>query len=150
MNIIFLDIDGVLNSDNYYRMVDRSLKDWSRFDPSAIILIKKLIVEFELKIVISSTWRFGVVKLLNDELKKSDLIQYLHKDWKTPQIHPSHRGQEIKLWLDNHPEVKHYLIFDDDENILHEQKPKFIKTGLFEGMIEEHYYQARKILIQSQ
>lgn len=67
MKIIFLDIDGVLNSEVYYRIVDRSKKDWSRFDPKAVELIKKLLNEFSAKIVISSTWRFGAIQLLNNE-----------------------------------------------------------------------------------
>ena len=97
MKIIFLDIDGVLNSDIYYRKVDRSVKDWTRFDPKAVELINKLIDEFSAKIVVSSTWRFGAVKQLTSELKKSGLIKFLHNDWKTPQLYPPHRGKKYKL-----------------------------------------------------
>lgn len=147
MKIIFLDIDGVLNSEIYYRSVDRTAKDWSRFDPTAVDLIKKLVNEFFAQIVISSTWRFGAVQLLNSELKKSGLIKYLHKDWKTPQGYPPSKGKEIKEWLDQHTNISEYVIIDDDESILEEQKSRFVKTDLMNGMKEKHYARAREILI---
>ena len=145
MKIIFLDIDGVLNSKTYYKTVDRTKKDWNRFNPLAVEMIKRLIEEFKSSIVISSTWRFAFVKELKNELIKSGLVKYLHKDWKTPEAYPSHRGEEINLWLDNHPEAIDYVIIDDDENILEEQKNWFIRTDINEGMTEEHYYKVRQI-----
>lgn len=147
MKIIFLDIDGVLNSEIYYRSVNRTAKDWSRFDPTAVDLIKKLVDEFFAQIVISSTWRFGAVQLLNSELKKSGLIKYLHKDWKTPQGYPPSKGKEIQEWLDQHTNISEYVIIDDDESILEEQKSRFVKTDLMNGMKEKHYARAREILI---
>ena len=147
MKIIFLDIDGVLNSEKYYRSVDRKRKNWSRFDPLAVLMIKKLIDEFSLKIVITSTWRFGAVEMLNIELIKSGLKQYLYEDWKTPQTSPSHRGKEIKMWLDNHPVINEYVIIDDDENILKEHMLRFVQTDIKEGLNQEHYYKAREVLL---
>ena len=140
-----MDIDGVLNSKTYYKTVDRTKKDWNRFNPLAVEMIMRLMEEFKSSIVISSTWRFAFVKELKNELIKSGLVKYLHKDWKTPEIYPSHRGEEINLWLDNHPEAIDYVIIDDDENILEEQKNWFIRTDINEGMTEEHYYKARQI-----
>jgi len=145
LKIIFLDIDGVLNSENYYKKVDRTKKDWNKFNPLAVEMIRRLIEEFDASIVISSTWRYGLVKELKNELIKSGLVKYLHKDWKTPEIYPSHRGEEINLWLDNHSEAIDYVIIDDDENILEEQKNWFIRTDINEGMTEEHYYKVRQI-----
>ncbi len=146
LKIIFLDIDGVLNSEMYYRSVDRTIKDWSRFDPRVVDMIIELVKEFSPKLVISSTWRFGAIKQLNNELSKSGLKQHLHKDWKTPQVHPSHRGTEIKMWLDKHPEVFNYLILDDDINILDEQTFHLVQTNIDFGMQNGHLINARDIL----
>ncbi len=146
MKIIFIDIDGVLNSEFYYRNVDRSVKDWARFDPKVVDLIKNLVDEFSAKIVISSTWRFGAVKQLNGELKKSGMIKFLHKDWKTPQLYPPHRGKEIQSWLTEHPVIVEYVILDDDDSILEEQNSRFVKTELSSGMQKEHFIRAREIL----
>ncbi len=143
--ILFLDIDGVLNSEEYYRNRSNSGEDFSRFDPSSVSLIKALVEEFSLKIVISSTWRYGAIDRLMHELKRNKLINYLYHDWFTPVIHPAHRGTEIKLWLDLHPEVNDYVIIDDDDNILDEQKKKYVKTCLHKGMNKEHYTRVRAI-----
>ena len=62
----------------YYRSVDRTIKDWSKFDPRVVDMIIELVEEFSTKIVISSTWRFCAIKQLNNELTKSGLIKYLH------------------------------------------------------------------------
>jgi hypothetical protein len=143
--IIFLDIDGVLNSEEYYRNNRNSGKDFSRFDPSSVALIKALVEEFSLKIVISSTWRYGAIDRLMHELKRNKLLNYLYHDWFTPVIHPAHRGTEIKLWLDLHPKFVDYVIIDDDNNILEEQKNNYVKTSLHLGMNNEHYNRVRAI-----
>jgi len=144
--ILFLDIDGVLNSEVYYKSISHSDNNSSRFDPLSVELIKKLVEEFSLRIVVSSTWRYGAVDRLMHELKNSNLIQYLYHEWFTPVIHPAHRGTEIKLWLDLHPEVTDYIIIDDDENMLEEQMSRFVKTDLHQGMTEEHFNRVRAIL----
>lgn len=143
--ILFLDIDGVLNSEEYYKNCNNSSENISRFDSSSVSLIKSLIEEFSLKIVISSTWRYGAVDRLMHELKRNKLMNYLYPDWFTPVIHPAHRGTEVKLWLDLHPEVSDYIIIDDDDNILEEQKINYVKTSLHSGMKNEHYNRVRAI-----
>jgi len=143
--ILFLDIDGVLNSEEYYRNSCNSGKDFSRFDPSSVSFIKALVEEFSLNIVISSTWRCGAIAKLMHELKRNKLLDYLYHDWFTPVIHPAHRGTEIKLWLDLHPEITDYVIIDDDSNILEEQKNNFVKTSTHLGMNNEHYNRVRAI-----
>jgi len=148
MIIIFLDIDGVMNSESYYKTVNRKLKNWSRFNPISVNIVTKLVKEFDANIVISSLWRFALKKELSKELNSSGLINFLHKDWSTPVIKPSHRGAEIKLWLDSHPDITDFLILDDDEDILPEHSNRFVKTTLADGLQEEHYYKAREILEQ--
>jgi len=143
--ILFLDIDGVLNSEEYYRNSSNSGKDFSRFDPSSVSFIKALVEEFSLKIVISSTWRYGAIDRLMHELKRNKLLDYLYHDWFTPVIYPAHRGTEIELWLDLHPEVTDYVIIDDDDNILEEQKNNFVNTSSHLGMNNEHYNRVRAI-----
>ena len=148
MIIIFLDIDGVMNSESYYKTVNTKQKNFSRFNPISVNIISKLIKEFDIKIVISSLWRFAMKKELSQELKSSGLVNHLHKDWSTPIIQPSHRGKEIKLWLDSHPDITDFLILDDDEDILPEHTSRHIKTTLADGLQEEHYFKAREILEQ--
>jgi HAD domain in Swiss Army Knife RNA repair proteins len=65
IKIIFLDIDGVMNSQRFYT---NSIKGNRRdeygdlFDPLSASLLNKLIKETGAKIVISSTWRHAGLK----------------------------------------------------------------------------------------
>ena len=45
VKILFLDIDGVLNSKLYYKYIYKPENGWSRFDPYCVVLIKRLIEE---------------------------------------------------------------------------------------------------------
>lgn len=145
--ILFLDIDGVLNSKIYYKYIYKPEEGHSRFDPYCVVLIKRLVEEFLLKIVITSTWRNGIAERLMNELEESKLIPYLHEDWHTPILRPVNRGREIQLWLDEHPEIIDYIIIDDNENLLEYQLNKFVKTDSYAGMAQMQYQQARNLLL---
>lgn len=79
MIILFLDIDGVLNTGQYNRyMIENNLNDFdengSIFDPNAVDNLRLIIDSTHADIIISSTWR-------NDGLDK---IQKLWKDRNMP------------------------------------------------------------------
>ena len=62
MNIVFLDVDGVLNSENYLiYMYEKNKRPYHLydmpFDPKCMENLKRLVKETKSKIVISSTWR---------------------------------------------------------------------------------------------
>lgn len=64
LKIIFLDFDGVLNSQDWYnRRENQNLShfdDWGEtFDPIAVDNLRKLIEQTGAKIVVTSTWRHG-------------------------------------------------------------------------------------------
>lgn len=70
MKIIFLDIDGVLNHENWYRTRQEykskiDAKEFSdrypfyEFDPKSIELLNEIIEKTGAKVVVSSTWRLG-------------------------------------------------------------------------------------------
>ena len=61
-------------------------------------MIIKLVEDFSAKIVISSTWRFGAVQLLNKELKKSGLIQIWTQMWKNYFKIPEQTCLQIQTW----------------------------------------------------
>lgn len=148
--ILFLDIDGVMNSKLYFKNSFNPDEDDSRFDVYSVYLVKKLVEEFSLKIVITSHWRSGMVEKLMSELKRNELMSFLHKDSFTPILRSAQRGTEIKAWLDSHPEINDYLIIDDNENMLEEQKCRFVKTDAFAGLLDENYYDAREILLSAE
>ena len=57
------------------------------------------------------------------------------------------RGMEIKEWLDKHgKKVSHYVIIDDMDNFLPEQKSHFVLTDPEVGITDEDADKAIKIL----
>ena len=61
MIVLFLDIDGVLNSNQwYYKRKELGLSlegDKSEFDPDTVEILNGLISDTNAKVVLSSTWR---------------------------------------------------------------------------------------------
>lgn len=133
-NIIFLDIDGVITTP-------RTLNSFYNMDIYAINFILWVCKKVDASIVISSTWRYSYKRSFWHEL----FGDHLHEDWSTPiKTFENNRGKEIKEWLNNHKEVKKYLILDDDNDMLEEQFPNFIQTDSAEGMLFNHMYRIKE------
>jgi len=157
MRVIFLDIDGVLNSSRtavaYQQMLQRDL------DPVAVRMLHRLVMTCEASIVVSSVWRLGddwrelVWSCLraagwpveyyrwlrdNDYYGESPLID------RTDRSGPT-RGHEIQRWLDDHPEVTDYLILDDDNDMLESQQDRFINVDHRVGFGFDNWMQIREI-----
>lgn len=106
VKIIFLDIDGVLNT---HKSVGRLGFDF--IDHILVALVARIIEETQAKIVLSSTWRI-------DEKDRTTvanaLAEYgLEIHDLTPVMYQEQRRVEIQAWLDqNH--VERFAILDDD------------------------------------
>lgn len=138
MKVIFLDIDGVLNSKRFNRSrkkrgkVKRSrnptnyerdleMAQWM-LDPVPIGLLNNIIRQTDAKVVISSVWKATCYWSVLQEALKSKGFQYEIYD-RTPTFREkwSVRGNEIQAWLDEH-KPEGYLIIDDDSDMLYSQK----------------------------
>jgi len=131
MKIVFLDIDGVLNSHRsviafggYPHTVvghERAM-----FDEVAVRLIAGVVRTAGASVVLSSTWRkFDGWEEIGPALGMPIIDR-------TPSMLGC-RGMEIADWLHRHPEVERYAIIDDDSDMLEVQKPFFVHTSHFEG-----------------
>ena len=60
-------------------------------------------------------------------------------------MHSSPRGDEIKTYLNNHPEVENYVIIDDGD-MLDEQLYHFVQTNYEDGITDAETERAIKIL----
>lgn len=111
MKVIFLDIDGVLNSDEYFKKIKGKKIEGieNEVDIEKIKLLKKAVVATRAKVVLISSWR----NKENGILLKQLLMQYGILADSTPFIE-SERGKEIKQWLANHPATEDYVILDDE------------------------------------
>ena len=152
--IIFLDIDGVLNTKWWYTQMDRNTpKDQYgyAFDPRAVANLKRIMDETEAEIVISSSWKsFGFSELeemWNERGLPGKLIgvtpnsvsDEMLLDADIDNIELFHiRGEEIKEWLTKHgKQVSHYAIIDDMDNMLSEQQSHFVHTNPEVGITED-------------
>ena len=154
MKIIFLDIDGVLNSRAYDRK--RNWNEQTEIDETRLPLVKKIIDATEAKIVLSSTWREHWNKDPNQCDKDGAYINHIFAKYclqvydKTPNLGFSlDRPDEIKAWLNCANEaIESFVIIDDYRYAWEELSDNFVKTnpnfGL--GLEEEHVRQAIAIL----
>lgn len=129
MKVLFLDIDGVANSATYAKSLGKG--GMLGIDPAAAKIIRKLIYETECFVVISSTWRHSPDLMAQIQ---EQITQRIYGQ--TPYL-AAIRGAEIKKYLDEHPEITHYAIVDDDSDMLPEQKEHFFKTSWETGITPE-------------
>lgn len=133
MKVLFLDIDGVLNSarscianHGYPHSFDEH--NMPMFDTIAVSLIRGLCAKGDVSVVVSSAWR-----ILHDWDAIGRGLD-LPTIGNTPQL-VGERGKEIAAWLAEHPEVEQYAIVDDDDDMLAEQRPFFVKTNGMDGLM---------------
>lgn len=148
--IIFLDIDGVLNSDDYIeRQINRGihcLVGTEILDTCARDRLKLFLSEnLDVKLVISSSWRWWNVKTTKEKFMKTrmcTLVPYIIGV--TPRSYSRRRGQEIDWYVKKH-HIKDYVIIDDEDHDIH-QKDHLVKTDYIYGLQERHYKDIKRIL----
>lgn len=130
-NVIFLDVDGVLNCSRSIIAFGGqgnagNSKYWYKYDDVALRLIRSVSKKVNAPIVFSSSWR-----IVTDIPKFAEYYQLNIID-RTKNL-GGIRGEEIKEWLSCHPHVKNYAIIDDSNDMLNEQLPHFVQTSCDEG-----------------
>jgi hypothetical protein len=134
--VIFLDYDGVVNTAmwndkgtvcRYNFPNDNKVNNFQ-----AVQWVSNFCQKCHYDIVVSSSWRTDhnyKECLINGGLREGIEILGRTDDladefpWPKPT-----RGHEIKRYLENHPEIKYYIIIDDENDFLPEQKEHFVQT----------------------
>lgn len=148
---LFLDIDGVLNSERSVAAHGRLTHSGRvkhdmlightpepMWDDLAVMLLRTAQAAIGFKIVISSTWR--ITFSLADFHTVFDLYGWDTRDIITGKTGTENgpRGQQIKNWLDTHGKFPYqYCIIDDDSDMLEHQQPFFVKTRFENGLSYE-------------
>lgn len=117
-NVIFLDIDGVLNRDNFHedenaeRVVEEFVKN-----------LAEIVRRTNAEIILSSSWRYGFSRLQKGNIHEA-YIKMFHMISKyripiagsTPLFRngPNGRPLEIRFWLTGRPGIRNFLILDDE------------------------------------
>ncbi len=140
MKVLFLDIDGVLNSLGYLR---RHKEAGVCLDPSRMALLKELTDATEAAVVLTSSWR--------EHWQKGSALDRLFASYgltvydKTPALSEG-REQEIAAWLKAHP-TEQFAILDDRFLSADFLRGHFVRTSnLREGLSPEDVRAAISIL----
>lgn len=143
--IIFLDVDGVLNSvktaaaSGGYPFTFED-KERHKFDWHAIWLLQKVVLaDPTVEVVFSSFWR--------TQFKTEEAARFFGLPIKeaTP-VFNALRGTEIQDWLNRNADVTHYCIIDDNNEMLDNQQPHFVHTDPYNGYAYKDFVRTCNIL----
>lgn len=159
--LIFLDVDGVLNSVTWFHF--RGTKEGKKrrefffdnydgrtalelhlLEPECVSRVSELVHSIGAKVVVSSTWREGsspehfetLFKELDAELPKNTIIGL------TPimdEVDSFKRATEIDTWISENEYLGPYLILDDEDKFFDSQ-PSYQtdnKVGITENDLTE-------------
>jgi hypothetical protein len=154
MKVVFLEVDGVLNSGGRWKQLRQVAgAAGGRIDPEAVKRLKRLVDATDARIVVSSTWRLGCMVQLTGVLERHGISRN-RVVGKTPDrsmAHPRRVGaavriDEIKKWLADHPGVDRYVVLDDEPDMA-DLSPWQIRTTWNDGLLEEHVDRAIDMLM---
>ena len=143
MKIIFLDFDGVLNNL-------KSITDRQMFSPPNMENLKRIVDETDAQFCLSTSHRYipfslamfdmvcqkiGIQNRIygktKDNVEKASMVQGAQQ-----------RVQEIREWLEQHPEVSKWVVLDDMDMKI----DNFIRTNYLLGLTEDDATNAINIL----
>ena len=160
--IVFLDIDGVLNSNFWNENHQREISDGTLIDESKIILLCKLIADTNAEIILHSGWKYWFDSDLKPLRKEAENLRTLLEkegltiagvtpDHATDEIRESKKfslvkAGEILAWLGQHNDVDNWVVLDDLD--LHNEKIEMhqVKTDQRVGLTIEDVEKAKSIL----
>lgn len=166
MRLIFLDLDGVINSAESAAAIQvvtgrrvypgptfaeepftRENLNWSM---KLVQNLKRLVEKTDAKIVISSAWRekFGWMGQFIEMFEA-----YGWNDAPVIGLTPTYlynRGQEIDEWISKNGPVDSYVILDDNDDFSVDQKKHFVHTDNHTGLTDVDVKKAIRILIRQE
>lgn len=141
MKVIFLDFDGVITT----------LDSKWKINMYKINIINDICDKTDAKIVVTSTWRMGYhddVYECHERLKryfikhnyldnfKDTFDKFINNIVGMTECIGGLRGDEIKSYINEHPEVENYVIIDDDSDMCDDQLCNFVQTDTCDGITE--------------
>ncbi len=144
LDIIFIDIDGVLNyygDENTIFTFDPKAHDWANWCPKRIANLNKICKETGARVVISSSWR-KIHTDLDWWIDQFYLAEYhagldhhITVLGMTRNSSNGFRGREVQDYLNSLPYLPRYVILDDDHDFYPHQN--FIHVDGRYGLIPE-------------
>lgn len=153
MKILFLDIDGVVNTDRIARYRKNHGVEEMIFDEDAMKNLEHIVTSTECRIVISSTWRIHRDTMnplwiaLVDNLRKYNLENFLYDTthFDDPVCFSKPRWLEIKEWLVQNRDIDSFVILDDEWD-MDELNSNFVRCSGAIGISRNNCKEAIAIL----
>ena len=145
MKVIFLDFDGVLNSNTFF--INSKEKQPFFLEDDKMLLLKEIIDATDAKVVLSTSWRevWGLDLEISNKLKEYfdsfeinifDVTECINYD----------RFTEISAWIKHH-DIESFVILDDITGPWYELEDYAVITNSdFNGLTKKDVEQAIKIL----
>src|SRR5258708_3844439 len=134
MKILFLDFDGVLNSNEWFSSLERGGRSTKveQIDPAAVARLNRIVDASAAKIVVSSSWRLGhsveeLQQILEERGFRGEVVG------RTPDLNIV-RGLEILAWLSAQAEVPESYCILDDSNDMAALLPNLVRTSWRAGL----------------
>lgn len=142
MKVLFLDIDGVLN---LWPAPSRS----GNFHKPACVNLEMLLNKVpDLNIVVSSAWRSKGLETMKDILKNNGIdprrvVDITGHEQSTDV--KDHRGFQVEKWLERHPDVRVFVIVDDETDFV-PLRDRLVKTDKYVGLTQSNVEKMLEIL----
>lgn len=119
MNVLFLDVDGVLNSLEFYERLRAKYNydgAWQNglLDQECVMRLYKIVKSTQACIVMTSSWRTNpaqMTKIVNQ------LRAYNLEIYGITEINGLSRGQQILNWV-RAMKANNYVVLDDDDDVV--------------------------------
>lgn len=136
--VLFLDIDGVLNTSDFIRALPAHKREHDRYrlNRAAVARLEHVRRATGCRIVVSSSWRIGEsIETIAAWLREAGLGTIVRDA--TPVL-SKERGLEIQAWLDAHAAEGPFrvAVIDDDSDMAH-LRPFHVKTSFFGAGLED-------------
>ena len=151
MKVIFLDFDGVLNSQRYFKI---NGCEGLALDPACMLRLQELVAATDARIVLSTSWREHWEKETSEcdgiglEINRLFQKYNLHIYDKTP-FSGIDREKDVEIWLDRNSGVTAFVVLDDrflDSAVI---RGHFVKTdGVLRGLDERAENETISILMK--
>jgi len=159
MKVVFLDIDGVLNSLNFVRDFDNRCAEAGevlgfqhQIDHQAVLRLNRILINTRAVVVVSSSWRRIVdldelIRILRNYGFEGTIVGT------TPDLshldradRPIWRGDEIAHWLEHSPRAVQSFVILDDNNDMGELSHRLVLTDDRVGLTDEDALRAMALL----
>ena len=132
MKIIFLDVDGVLNSKDW--LENNRVRTENSVNPEKVKLLAEIVQKTNAEVVLSSTWRYipehPMFMYLTDILGQNGIR--IHSF--TPKL-DGDRPKEIKAWIEKQEEEIQFVSIEDDFS-----EDDYRKYGIEDCLVRTQYY----------